>query len=95
MVVRSKGSRRGTRFKLKKNLRDKGKVSIRKLVQEFKKGERVKIFPEPSIQSGIPHKRFFGKDGVVVEKRGKAYVLEVEDGNMTKKVITLPVHLRR
>jgi large subunit ribosomal protein L21e len=95
MVKRSHGYRRGTRAKLKKRRRERGKVTIRRIVQEFKKGDSVIIKPEPSIQKGMPHKRFFGKRGVIVDKKGKAYVLSVKSGNAMKKVISLPVHLKK
>lgn len=95
MVKRSHGSRMGTRKKLKKKFRTKGKLTIRRIVQEFKKGEKVTISPEPSVQKGMPHKRFFGKQGIIKNKKGKAYILEVKDGKKTKEVISLPVHLRK
>ncbi|MFA5406850.1 MAG: 50S ribosomal protein L21e [Candidatus Nanoarchaeia archaeon] len=93
-MANSHGPRRGTRRKLKKSVRDKGKVTIRRLVQEFKKGERVIIKPEPSIQKGLPYKRFFGKQGFILDKKGKAYIVQVKDGNSIKQAISLPVHLR-
>jgi large subunit ribosomal protein L21e len=95
MVTRSKGSRSGTRHKLRKKAKNKGKLPIRRVVQEFKKGERVIINPEPSIQKGMPHKRFFWKQGVVLDKKGKAYVIGVKVGKLEKKVISLPVHLKK
>jgi len=95
MVRRSHGPRRGTRAKLKKSIRAKGKVTIRRIVQEFKKGEKVIISPEPSTQKGMPNKRFFGKQGTIIGQKGKAYLLEVKDGKSTKQVISLPIHLRK
>jgi len=95
MVRSSHGPRKGTRHKLKKKARSKGKVSIRQIVQEFKKGDKVIIKPEPSIQKGMPHRRFYGKQGKVVDKKGKAYILEVKEGKSFKKVISLPAHLKK
>jgi len=95
MVKSSHGPRRGTRSKLRKRARTRGKVAIRRIVQEFKKGEKVIISPEPSIQKGMPYKRFIGKQGTIIEKKGKAYVLEIKDGKATKQVISLPVHLKK
>jgi len=93
-MANSHGPRRGTRRKLKKSIRDKGKVTIRRLVQEFKKGDEVIIKPEPSIQRGLPNKRFFGKQGVILGQKGKAYMVQVKDDNTIKQVISLPVHLK-
>ncbi len=95
MAKRSHGPRMGTRRKLKKSFRNKGKVPIRKILQEFKKGEKIIISPEPSIQKGMPHRRFIGKQGTIIGTKGKAYILEVKDGNKIKQVISLPVHLRK
>lgn len=95
MVTRSHGPRRGTRKKLKKKIRERGKIKIAKFMQEFKEGEKVVIKPDPSYQKGMPNRRFFGRVGVIVSKRGKAYILEVKDGGKTKQVISLPVHLKK
>lgn len=95
MVKASKGPRRRTRAKLRKKVRDKGKIKIRRYLQKFKKGEKVVIKPEHSVQKGLPGKRFWGKSGDVVESRGRAYVVEVKDGNKHKRVIVSKVHLKR
>ncbi|MDD5417411.1 MAG: 50S ribosomal protein L21e [Candidatus Nanoarchaeia archaeon] len=93
MVKRAKGGRQNTRHKLSKNYREKGKVSITKHVQTFNVGDKVLIKPEPSVQTGMPFRRFFGKVGVIMGKKGKAYEIEVKDYNMKKTIISLPVHL--
>ena len=92
-MARSHGPKRGTRKKLKKDIRTK--VTIRRFVQQFKEGEKVIIKPEPSVQKGVPHRRFIGKQGEIIGKRGKAYIIQVKDGGKLKQVISLPVHLRK
>jgi large subunit ribosomal protein L21e len=91
---RSHGPRQGTRNILRKRKRDRGKLTITRQLKEFKVGDTVVINPEPAVQKGMPHRRFFNKHAKVVEKKGKAYVLEVKDQKAMKKVISLPVHLR-
>jgi large subunit ribosomal protein L21e len=91
---RSHGPRQGTRNSLKKRSRDRGKLTITRQLKEFKVGDTVLISPEPAVQKGMPHRRFFNKHAKVVDKRGKAYVLEVKDQKAMKKIISLPVHLR-
>ncbi len=91
---RSHGPRQGTRHALKKRRRERGKVTITRRLREFKVGDKVLISPEPAVQKGVPHRRFFNKHAKVVEKRGRAYVLEVRDQKATKRVISLPIHLR-
>ncbi|MCD6547097.1 MAG: 50S ribosomal protein L21e [Nanoarchaeota archaeon] len=95
MVVRSHGFRIGTRRKLRKKIREKGKISIRKALQKFEIGDKVVIDVEPAYHKAMPYKRFFGKHGVVIEQRGKSYVVEVKDGRKTKQIICAPIHLKK
>lgn len=85
---------RGFRAKTRKKLRQKAKPSITKFLQEFEIGEKVIILQEPSSQKGMPHLRFKGKVGKVIDKRGKSYIVEIRDGNKVKKIISRPEHLR-
>jgi len=95
MVKRSHGAQQGTRDKLKKKPRDKGKVSIVKQLQSFEVGEKVLIKVEPSIKGNVIHHRFMSKPGTIVEKRGSAYRVRVKDMNKDKDLFVLPVHLKR
>ena len=90
---RSKGSRSKSRYKMKKPIRKRGKLPVSKLIQEFKVNDTVSIVNEPSIQKGQPHPRFHGKTGIVVEKRGRSYLVQIADGKTNKKIISRPVHL--
>ncbi|MFH1835851.1 MAG: 50S ribosomal protein L21e [Methanobacteriota archaeon] len=89
----SKGYRRRTR-NLKTKLRDKGKLKIRKYLQEFKENDLVSIVINPSYQS-IPHPRFQGRTGRVVDKQGRAYYLEIKDGGKKKNILVTPEHLTK
>lgn len=40
-------------------------------------------------------KRMQGKTGVIVEQRGKSYVVKVKDFNLPKQYIVAPIHLRQ
>jgi large subunit ribosomal protein L21e len=62
-------------------------------MQEFKIGEKVVIRPNPSSHKGMPFKRFIGKVGIIVEKRGKAYIVKIKDGRKEKNIISRPEHL--
>ncbi len=42
----------------------------------------------------MPHPRYHGRIGIVTERRGRAYVVDVQDGGSIKKVISRPDHLR-
>jgi large subunit ribosomal protein L21e len=74
-------------------LRGKGKVSVAKAMATFNIGDKVVITPR-ALRSGMPHMRYANRHGKIVEKRGKAYLVEVADMNSTKKLIVGTVHLQ-
>ncbi len=92
MVKKSKGPRARTRRLLRK--RTKEKSPITRYLQEFKIGARVLIKPDPSSQKGMPFKRFFGRVGTVINKRGRSYIIRIKDGGKEKEIISRPEHLR-
>ncbi len=87
--------RRKTRHKLKKNYKQKGKISIRQFFQEFKEGDRVVLKAEPAYQKGMYYPRFHGKSGLILNKKGHCYEVLIKDGNKEKLLIVHPVHLMR
>ncbi|MGB9740466.1 MAG: 50S ribosomal protein L21e [Candidatus Bathyarchaeia archaeon] len=90
---KSKGYRAGTRRLLRKEPRERGKVRVSKLLHEYAPGTRVVIKLDPSVQKGMPHRRYHGKVGTVVEKRGRSYVISVTQGDAVKEIIARPEHL--
>ncbi|RDD53962.1 MAG: 50S ribosomal protein L21e [Candidatus Korarchaeota archaeon NZ13-K] len=80
---------------LSKTPREKGRPSPAKFLKEFEVGEKVVIDVEPSVRRGMPHRRYQGKVGVVVGRRGDAYLVDVRLGGKTKHLIVLPVHIKR
>ncbi len=95
MVKPPKGFRHRTRKLLKKHIRERGAVPpLSLLMHEYKPGDRVYIIINPSVMKGMPHRRYHGKTGVVVGKRGKCYIVEVKVGGKTKTLIVRPEHLR-
>lgn len=90
----SHGERRCTRYKLKKTVRERGLSTISKAIQEFDEGQMVHIDIDPSVQKGMPNPRFQGKTGKVLGTRGRAYLLQIRDGNAMKQIISLPQHLK-
>ncbi|WGI16762.1 50S ribosomal protein L21e [Methanonatronarchaeum sp. AMET-Sl] len=94
MPQKSKGSRQGTRKKLTKKERERGAIPVTRSIREFEEDDRVHIIIDSAIQKGMPHPRFHGKTGRVLEKRGQAYVVEVTDKNDKKKLTVRPEHLK-
>ena len=92
-MTKNHGTRRKSRYKLKKTVREKGLSPISRAIQEFQEGDIVNIDLDPSIQNGMPHPKFQGRTGKVMSQRGRAYIVEVRDGGLMKEVIILPEHL--
>ncbi len=91
---RSKGYRSGTRRLLTKEPRERGKLSLSKLLYEYQPGSQVVVKIEPSVQKGMPHKRFHGRVGTILNKRGRSYVVSVSQGDAVKEIIVRPEHLQ-
>lgn len=94
MVKKSKGTNFRTRRIFSKHPRKRGLPSLSLMLATYEVNSKVNIVIEPSVQKGRPHRRFHGKTGVVLEKRGQAYVVKVADGNSTKTIICRPEHLK-
>jgi large subunit ribosomal protein L21e len=92
-MKKSKGYRRGTRKLAKKPTREKGKLHIGKLLVEHEVGSQVIVKIDSSVQKSIPHRRFHGKIGEVMEKRGRGYVVRIPQGESMKDVTMRSEHL--
>lgn len=93
-MSKSHGERRKTRYKLQKNVRERGLSPVSRAIQEFEIGQSVHIKLDPSVHRGMSNPKFHGKTGKVIGQQGRTYILEVSDGNATKQVILYPEHLR-
>jgi len=92
-VRKSKGYRAKTRKLLKKKPRERGKLKLGRLLCEYQPGSSVVIKIDPSVQKGMPHRRYHGRVGTVIGKRGKSYVVSVTQGEAVKEIIVRPEHL--
>lgn len=92
-MPKSKGFRARTRRILKKKPREKGKIGLSKLLYHYQPGSFVVIKTEPSIHKGMPHRRYHGKVGTIIEKRGRSYVVSVKQGKAIKEIFVRPEHL--
>lgn len=93
-MQRSRGFKSRSRKKLTKRVRPGRANPITRKIQQFKNDDLVHIIIDPSIQKGQPHSRFHGKTAKVVGKKGKAYLLTLNDGNKAKELIVTPEHLK-
>lgn len=78
----------------KKPIRTRGKLQLSRYFQKFNKGDFVAISREASVKSSFP-KRFQGITGIVENKKGKAYIVNIKDGNKNKKILVKPIHLKK
>lgn len=88
------GPRKKTRYKFKKEIRRRGIVPVTSLIQQFEIGQKVHVVIEPSVQKGMPHRRFHGMTGTVIGQRGRAWLLSIRDGGKEKILIARPQHLK-
>ncbi len=89
MVKQSRGTLSGRT----RQLCGKGRASVSQIVRTFKVGDRVIINPK-AIRAGLPHLRYASRHGIVTEKRGESYIVEVGDRNKKKSIVVGPVHLK-
>ena len=93
-MARHHGPRKKTRRKLRKRVRERGLSPISRVIQHFEVGEKVHIRIDPSVHKGMPHRRFHGRTGTVIGKRGRSYIVEIYDGGKRKELFVRPEHLR-
>ncbi len=93
MGRKAKGYRRKTRYLLKRKPRERGKTGLSKVLREYEPEEKVVIKLDPSVHKGMPHRRFHGKIGVIANKRGGSYVINVTQGKAIKEIIVRPEHI--
>ena len=68
-------------------------MRLGKLLHEYQPGNSVVIKIDPSVQKGMPHRRYHGKVGKIVGARGKSYIVSVTQGDAVKEIIVRPEHL--
>ena len=89
----SKGNRADTRNKLSNSVRDKGASPPSGAVREFDDDQKVHIKIDPSVPQGRPDPKFQGRTGTVVGEQGRAYEIEINDGDARKTIFVRPQHL--
>ena len=92
-MKKSKGFRSGARRLLTKEPRERGKMRLSKLLYEYQPGNQVIIKIDSAVQKGMPHRRYHGRVGTVLNKRGRSYVINVSQGDAMREIIVRPEHL--
>jgi len=93
-VRHSKGYRNRMRKLASKLPRERGRPGLSKLLYEYNVGDLVCIDICPNYIETAPHRRYQGRVGRIVERRGRAYVIAVQVGGKTKLIITTKDHIK-
>lgn len=78
----------------RKSIRERGKFSISRFFQSLKEGDKVAVVAESAMQPRFP-KRIQGRTGVIEGKRGRSYIVKINDQNKPKQYIIAPIHLKK
>ena len=92
-MKRSKGIRNRNRTLLRRKPRDRGKNPLGRILIPYAPGQMVTISINPSVQKGMPHRRYHGRVGMISEKRGRAYVVQIVTGKVPRQIIARPEHI--
>ncbi|MHA1729047.1 MAG: 50S ribosomal protein L21e [Promethearchaeota archaeon] len=94
-MTKHHGGRSRTRSIFRKKVRDRGMRGITRFLVKYELGDKVDIIADPAYQKrGFPHKRFFGKTGTIVGKRGRCFIVDVKDQNKMKTLLIGKEHIR-
>ena len=69
-------------------------LSVRIFIKDFKVGDKVAIVPKGNFRD-IPHPRYRGKIGDVIEKRGSAYVVRIKAMGAERTLVVPVRHLEK
>ncbi len=78
----------------RKRQREHGKIKLSRWFQDFKKGDKIAIIRELSVQPKFP-KQLQGRSGIIESKRGNSFIVKIKDLNKEKTYIIHPVHLKK
>ncbi len=95
MVKRIGTTQRKTRYKFKKNYRQKGKLSLSRYFQTFEQGDKVNLKINSSIDKGRFFSRFYGLAGEITGKKGRCYQVKINDKGKEKTLYVHPIHLTK
>jgi large subunit ribosomal protein L21e len=78
----------------RKNVRTRGKIQLSKYFQDLKEGNLVSVSIEKAIVAGFP-KRLQGRTGKIKGKKGRAYVVSIQEQKKKKEFIIPAIHLKK
>ena len=69
-------------------------LSVSERIKSFNNGDSVAVIPKGNFKN-IPHPRYRGKIGKVIERRGNSYVVELKIMDSVKRLTIPALHLRK
>ena len=69
-------------------------LSIDNFIKTFNIGDKVAIVPKSNIKN-IPHPRYKGRVGTIIDKRGSSYVVKVKIMSANRILIVPQLHLEK
>ncbi|MFH0712207.1 MAG: 50S ribosomal protein L21e [archaeon] len=80
--------------RLRKHVRENGKVRLSGYFKKFDDGSRVGVVMDCGVRASFP-RRLRGMSGEVAGSRGNFKLIKIKDGNKLKTFVIHPVHLRK
>ena len=78
----------------RKVVREKGKIRLSRYFKNFNEGDKVAVVRELSIPADFPS-RIQGRTGEIKGRRGKAYIVDLQDYRQKKTYFIEAVHLKK
>lgn len=91
---RTSGHSYGFRHKSRKVMTKKNPRGVSFLLREYHEGEQALVIIDPRQHKGLPHRRYHGKVGKIINVGRRAVTLHVKLGNKTKTLITRFDHIK-
>ena len=88
------GRSHGFRHKSRSVLTKKQPRGVSFLLREYHEGDRALVIIDSRQHKGMPHRRYHGKVGTVLNVGRRAVTLDVKLGNKSKTLITRFDHIK-
>ena len=88
------GRSHGFRHKSRSIMTKKAPRGVSFLLREYQVGQQALVIIDPRQHKGLPHRRYHGKVGRVIEVGRRSVTLDIKLGNKTKTLITRLDHIK-
>ncbi len=91
---KTSGRSHGFKHKSRKVMTKKAPRGVSFLLREYHEGQQALVIIDPRQHKGLPHRRYHGKVGNIINVGRRAITLHVKLGNKTKTLITRLDHIK-